>query len=478
MQLELTNVINISVATAQTGVNAYNTSNLAVFTDELPGNSFGNLGYATYLSPQEVGVDFGTDSKTFAMANAVFSQQPNILAGGGELIVILLGTGTEHIAFDGIAASGTFVLNYGGHASATINWNDTAAQIQVKVRAIAGLEQVVVTGSIASQSLNVAMHGVYGAAPALLTVTSDTLMTAGSSAVNLTVTVSVAGESIGAAVTRTQDLVQYFGLMVDATLADIGQTDLLAAAAIIQPLNKIAFFVSYTQADIEPGGMIDLLRTGDLTQSRGLYYGDSTGNAAILMQAAYAGRGLSTNFSGSNTTSTMHLKPLTGIQPDPSMTQTILDLAKTAGADTYISLQGVAAVFCVGANRFFDQVYNQLWFVGALQVAGFNYLAQAATKIPQTEAGMDGLKGAYRTICEQAVTNQYSAPGSWNSSTTFGNPSDLIANVAQRGYYIYSIPVSQQLQVDRAARKAPLVQIALKEAGAIQESTVIVNINA
>ena len=196
------------------------------------------------------------------------------------------------------------------------------------------------------------------------------------------------------------------------------------------------------------------------------------------MSAAYMGRALSTNFNGSNTTQTMHLKPLVTIQPDPTMTQTILGLALAAGADTYISLQGVSAVFTSGANQFWDQVYNLLWFVGALQVAGFNYLAQAGTKIPQTENGMDGLKGAYRVVCEQAVTNQYAAPGAWNSATLFGNPADLIANVAQRGYYIYSLPVSQQLQAARAARQAPIVQIALKQAGAVQESTVIVNVNA
>lgn len=374
-QLQLTNVINISVSQAQTGISAYNTSNLALFTSDTPNVSFGVAGYKIYLEPSEVGTDFGTSSNTFKMANAVFSQQPNILAGGGYLVVI------------------TFEPS----------------------------------------------------------------------------------ETLDAAITRTKDVVQYFGLMA----AEIqSQVDMLAAAAVIQPLNKIGFFVQRASGSIDPGGSLDLLRSGDFTQSRGLYYGSSTDLDALVMQASYAGRALSVNFSGNNTTSTMHLKDLIGVQPDPTIDQTGLEKAKVAGADTYISLQGVAKVFCVGANSFYDQVYNLQWFVGALQVAGFNYLAQSATKIPQTENGMDGLKGAYRAICEQAVTNAYSAPGSWTSSTTFGNQSDLLANIAQRGYYIYSQPVSQQLQVDRAARKAPLVQIAIKEAGAIQSSSVIVNVNA
>lgn len=479
-QLNLANIINISVSEAQAGIGNFNTSNLAIFTDEIPAESFGDLGYSQYVDPTLVATDFGSASKTYQMALAIFSQQPNILTDGGQLVVILLGVATEHLALSGIPASGTFKINYGGHATAAINWNDTAGTIQTKVQAVPGLEGVLVTGSLASQAFDLEMGGVYGAAPAAVTISNNSLATSGPVAITFIVTTPVAGETLAAAITRTKDLVQYFGVLVDATCAELTSVDLLAAAAVLQALVKIGFFVTYTEADIQPGGMVDELRTGSDTHSRGLYYGDfsSLGINAILMAAAYAGRALSTNFSGSNTTSTMNLKDLATIQPDPSMTQNIYNEAKAAGADIYASVQGVPKVLCFGANRYFDQIYNQLWLVAALQVAGFNFLAESSTKIPQTESGMDGLKGAYRAVCEQAVTNEYSAPGTWNSPTTFGNQADLIANVAQRGYYIFSQPISQQSQTDRAARKAPLVQIALKEAGAIQESDVIVNINA
>ncbi len=356
-------------------MSAFNTSNLAFFTGDTPGGGFGSLGYKIYLQPGDVATDFGTGSTTYKMANAVFSQKPNILAGNGYLVIIPY----------------------------------------------------------------------------------------------------TSSETLQAAIARTQDLVQYFGLM---SCAIESQVDMLASAAVVQALNKVAFFVQRDSATIAPGGSLDLLTTGGFSQSRGLYYGAATDVEALVMQASYAGRGLSVNFSGSNTTLTMNLKDLAGVQPDPTMTQTLQDQATDAGADTYPSIQGVAKVLCSGANSFFDQVYNLQWFVGALQVAGFNYLAQSATKVPQTENGMDGLKGAYRAVCQQAVSNQYSAPGVWTSSTTFGNQDDLFQNVAQRGYYIYSQPISQQLQADRAARQAPLVQIALKEAGAIHKSNVIVNVNS
>jgi len=46
--------------------------------------------------------------------------------------------------------------------------------------------------------------------------------------------------------------------------------------------------------------------------------------------------------------------------------------------------------------------------------------------------------------------------------------------ITQKGYYTYSIPIAQQAQTDRELRKAPLVQIAVKRAGAIHSSDVLV----
>lgn len=482
-QLNISNIINISVSQSNLGVGAYNTSNLALFSDEIPGDSFGSVGFKAYVTAPDVAIDFGTASKTYQMALAIFSQQPNILSGGGQLIVILLDVATETWAFSGVAASGAFVANYNGHTSASIAWNDTASDIQTKLQAVPGLTSVVVGGSIASQSVTVQMAGVYGASPAVFTFTSNTLATSGSSAITVTNSISTAGQTLAAAITASESLVQYFGLIVSETADDIGQSDMLSAAAVVQALNKIAFFVGYQASDVAADGLLTLLPSGSFSQSRGLYYGDASvvngyaGFNAVLMMSAYAGLALSVNFSGSNTTITMNLKSLNTIQPDPTMTQTIYNNAKTAGADIYPSLQGDPAVISFGANSYYDQVYNLQWLVGALQVAGFNYLAQSSTKVPQTEVGMDGLKSAYRGVLEQGVTNAYIAPGVWNSPTTFGNQQALYNNIQQKGYYIFSQPIAQQAQTNRVAREAPLVQIALKEAGAIQSSSVIIYVN-
>jgi len=371
-QFSLSNVVNISVSQTPSGLGAYNTSNLAIFTPEAPDPVFSS-GFKIYREPFEVAEDFGTSSTTYKMALAAFSQQPNFLLPGGYLVVLPL------------------------------------------------------------QS----------------------------------------SETLAAAITRTRSLVEYFGVM--AAQIEI-EADMLAAAAVIQADRKLGFFVQRTTPDLAPGGSLDKLRTGSFDQSRGLIRID-TATEALRFQAAYAARALSTVFSGSLTTQNMHLKKLNTIEPDPALTQTDLEAAKLAGADAYVSFQGDARVFSSGANGYFDQVYNRIAYGGDAQIAGFNFIANSNTKVPQTEDAMTNFKGAYRLVCEKYVRNGYVAPGEWNSPTTFGNQEDLISNIRQFGYYIYSDPIALQLQSDREDRVAPLIQIAMKEAGAINSGSVIVYVN-
>lgn len=81
----------------------------------------------------------------------------------------------------GVAASGTFKFNYGGNATAAINWNDAVSTIQSKLRAVTGLGAATVTGSIASQSLTITLNVT--SAVSLITVTANSLATVGSVAI-------------------------------------------------------------------------------------------------------------------------------------------------------------------------------------------------------------------------------------------------------------------------------------------------------
>lgn len=468
MDLSLDNVFNVSVSAPGASVGAYNTSNLALLTHEVPAGSFGNLGYKLYVDPIDVATDFGTSSNTYAQAVAVFSQKPNIRQNSGMFIVFPLISGVESLTASAVPASGAATIDVGAFNFSLIP-SDTAASIQTKIRALSPTySKFTVTGDWGTGFV-ITTAGIY-AAPSF-SVGANTLADSGSVAVTLTFTVTTAAETYDAAITRTDALTHYFGVLFSTELLS---SEMASVATVMSPLRKIAFVLGSSQDDIQTGGKLQNLTDAKQNNTRGLYYADPNGLEYV---ASYASRGLSVDFTGSNTTLTMHLKDLVNVLADSTMNQTILGLAQTAGADVYASFRGVAKTFTSGANDFFDNIYNILWFVEAIQVAGFNVLATTPTKIPQTENGMDTIKKALRVVCEQAVTNGFASPGTWTSPITFGPQADFFNNIAQRGYYIYSAPIATQAVTDREARKAPLVQIALKYQGAVHSGSVIININ-
>ena len=374
--LEISDIVNISVATPPVGLANFNVNNLGMFTTDPFLVNTDSDAYRAYTSLAQVGVDFGTGTETYAQASAVFSQTPNILNGNGTLIIFP----------------------------------------------------------------------------------------------------RVSSESLATAIARCIPLVYFFGIIVSGSAFMPTNSDWKTLADTIQGYgDKIWFLPSATSGDI--AGAFTAIQGAHDSHTRCLYY-STTDLASRLFAAAYASRSLSTNFAASNGTLTMNLKQLNGIDSDAGITETVKGNCQTAGVDIYPSIGGVSAVMSFGANNFFDEVYNLLWFIGALQVAGFNLLQGVSGKVPQTEPGMSLLKQAYRSVCDQAVLNAYVAPGQWNSAEQFGNVTAMLSNILQVGYYIYSQPINLQAQADRVARKAPLVQIAIKQAGAIHSSTVVVNINA
>ena len=299
----------------------------------------------------------------------------------------------------------------------------------------------------------------------------------------LIVAIKEGNESQVEAFNRLKSQVLFCGWITTDTIAnDLASIDVTEssseeaslATAVNAENNKIQFVVSNVQSDIE--GVFTDIKDATLTKTRCLFYGGTAEQAKIMM-ASYASKAMSTIFEASLTTQTMHLKPLAGVTPDPVMDETLLSKCKLAGVDSYISIEGVACVFSTGANGFFDEVFNELWFINAIQTAGFNYLRQTNTKIPQTENGMTGLKNAYAQVCVRGVNNGFIGAGSWTSSDTFGNPDLFKRNIETSGFYVYSMPVAQQSRADREERKAPLVQIAVKTAGAIHSTNVMIYVN-
>ena len=339
------------------GGSGYATAPSVVF-----GNSFG-----LYVDPIQVGLDFGTGSETYQQAVEIFNQSPNVLSGGGYLVI------------------------YSMNAADTLSSAITA-----------------VTGQL------------------------------------------------------------YCGGFVFAGYQP-NTAELVAASSLVQALapKRLLFAPTSQLSDLYAGGMAYQIQRLLQTQTR-LMIHTASPLQARLMAAAYASRLMSTNFAGTGTAITMNLKQLVGIPVDTGISETIAAQCQSVGADYYAQVATLSEVVSTGGNDYSDNVYNLTWLIGALQVATFNVLGTTPTKIPQTEAGMNTIKGAILQILQQATANGFLAPGTWNGQT-FGDPVSFNRNITDYGYYVYSQPVSLQSQTARQSRVAPTIQIAVKYAGAIQK---------
>ncbi len=485
--LPISNIINVSITVTPSGATERNVNSLALFTNDAPGNADP---YRIYISAAQVAEDYGTSSVTARMANAIFAQSPNIRTGNGRLVIIPMeavsatsGTITTADISANLTAiravsSGDIRVTVDGVASDLRGLNFTNASTFTDIAAIlqSYLPQAKVTAtgtgfSIASKKVgstsSVTMGTVSGGTGTVLNG-SGYFNTAGATTA---VGANSTGETLVDAIARTDALVSYTGVISNLNLEDDVIED---TADAIQAMDKI--YLQHVSSPTDILGIGNDIKEAGNTKTRILLH--TAGQAeANLFKAAYAGRAFSVNFTGSNTSQSLNIKQLATIEPDSYITQTLYEQASTNGVDLYVSYEGVPGIFNTGGNDFFDNPYSDLALKFALQTAGFNFLRQTNTKVPQTEQGMNGLKSAYAGVLERFVRNGAVAPGAWTSSETFGDPEIFRENVLGRGYYIYSLPIVQQSSVERDARKAPLCQIAVKRAGAIHTSDVIVVIN-
>ena len=285
-------------------------------------------------------------------------------------------------------------------------------------------------------------------------------------------------ETLDEAITRLAAEIYFEGILTTRAVTD---AEAAAASTLVQSMkNRIYALPQSTTGAIS--GIFNTVKSNTNTKCLLYTFGEDATEAALnsrLFAAAYLSRALSVNYSGSNTTITMNLKDLTGIQADTNISETILANCESVGCDCFPSIEGLAKVISNAQNgMYFDEVANQIWLVNAVQRAVFNVLATTGGKIAQTDPALEIITKAIRGVCNQAVINGMAAPGAWNSSDTFGNYDDFYRNISEFGYYIYHQSVLEQPQADREARKAPLYQIAVKEAGAVHSANILIYIEA
>jgi hypothetical protein len=192
--------------------------------------------------------------------------------------------------------------------------------------------------------------------------------------------------------------------------------------------------------------------------------------------AAFFGRAFTVDFTGSNTAITMMWQQLAGVLPEylGSTQANALDANDYNYVAEFNNNQAVLVNGKMAGTFYFDEIWGTDWLAGNIQTSLFSLLATVRTKIPQTDAGIHQLVNTCAASCAQGVTNGLIYKNGIWTAAGFGalNTGDPLPT----GFYVYAPPVAVQAASDRAARKSPLLQIAVKLAGAVHTVNVLIDV--
>lgn len=258
-----------------------------------------------------------------------------------------------------------------------------------------------------------------------------------------------------------------------ATFADSLTSEQIIACGKYAQANDKLFAVTAklpTQLENNANNPFKILKDAMCDHTLVVY--DTDDDYAVISALA---RLLSMNFSANNSTITLKFKTLPTITAN-EITATQAKKAADLGINIYTYFDDVAllAEGTVIGGKFADEIVILDWFKDAVQKAVFNRLYQSPTKLPLTDRGQAVLISAVEKVCIAGVNNGAFAPGIWNGDS-FGSleTGDRLEN----GYYVWAAPMDTLSDSDREIRKATPIQVAVKLAGAIHSSDVIINFN-
>lgn len=281
-------------------------------------------------------------------------------------------------------------------------------------------------------------------------------------------------ETLLQAVNASLQYTNWYGLAI-ADSADLVEADVISVAAAIEA-SSLSRILAVTTDDVNVLVAGNTDNIGYKLKAAGYgrtfwQYSSSSKYAAI---SAF-GRAFTVNFTGNNTTITLKFKT------EPGVTYETLTTAQAAAIDAingnvYVYYANDTAIIQQGVmanGDFFDERHGLDWLQSYVQTNLYNLLYTSTTKIPQTDAGVTRLMTSVEASLDQAVNNGLVAPGVWN-----GGPIGQIesGDTLTKGYYVYAGAVASQAQSDREARKSPVIQAAIKLAGAIHYADVQINV--
>lgn len=265
----------------------------------------------------------------------------------------------------------------------------------------------------------------------------------------------------------------WYGLVIaDTALSD---AEVLAVAAVIEGQSVYRIY-GHTIKDpiaLEASSNTDILsklKAAKYSRTFGQYSSSAPYAAASLF-----GRAFTVNFNGNNTTITLKFKQEPGITAE-FLTQSQANALASKNGNVFVSYNNDTAIIQEGVmsnGDFIDERHGLDWLQNYVQTNLYNLLYTSTTKIPQTDAGVTRLLSNVEQSMNQALTNGLVAPGVWNG----GDIGQVTSgDMLTKGYYVYAPAIATQAQSDREARKAPVIQVACKLAGAVHFADIEINV--
>lgn len=499
MTANISNVVNVALIPEGQLAARDNMNVVAIMTSQQTGPLSSANRYELYSDQGSVAGAFGSASKMTDFATAFFGTQPNPVNAGGVLVTGYWRGVDEDVPATAAVLEGAQVVPatvvsqlqaiQDGSFDITIDGGVAEALSGLDFRTITTMESAVgiidtaLTGATATyEDQRVVITS--NTSGATSTITFATQGAAGTflgeilaiaDGTGATTTQGTAAETLTAetkleAVTRLKEQVNVKGVVFIDPPTDI-EAKSLAEWAQANSLLMYDVFDQADQLEIDPANVVWDIKLSGLTNYRCLY--SKAGNRKLA--ATYMARAHTVNFNAENSALTMNLKELSVAAEE--YTQSEITKAKNVGLDLYTTIKRTPCVLTSPANDFVDNRYNIIAFIDAVQTDMYNLLKQTGTKIPQTRRGVAQLIDQGEKTTRGFVRAGVFAPGTWSSPDYFGDRATFERNIQENGFYWRAGSLADQPQVDRQNRISPVLQAAVKNAGAIHEVDIIINFN-
>ncbi|MBC8947223.1 DUF3383 domain-containing protein [Xenorhabdus indica] len=484
--LPITSIVNVKINMAPRAASGRNFGSLLIVGSSDVINTHERLRY--YTDIEGVGADFGMDTPEYQAATLYYSQSPqpvDLYIGRWAKEQVLsalrgavLNRSEQEMSRFTVMTDGSFKLVIDGKDttitgidfSKETNLNGVAERVAEKLKN-ATVRWDSVTGRF---TVSLQMSGKLGYVTRadsgayigdLLKLDADS----GATAIDPTnpepieQAVKILGETSSA----------WYGLVIaDNTLSDsdvkkVGRYIESASVARIYGHTVTKTDVLDTDVDTDIGSQ---LKGAFLSRTLWQYSSQPYAIASLF------GRLFTVNFQGNNTTITLKFKQEPAIRAE-LLTATQANALKTKNGNVFVHYNNDTAIVQEGVmanGTFIDERHGLDWLQNYVQTNLYNLMYTSTTKIPQTDEGVTQLLANVEQSLSQGVTNGLIAPGVWGGDS-FGalNRGEMLT----KGYYTYAQPIAEQIQAEREKRKAPVIQCAIKLAGAVHFADVIINVN-